>query len=76
MVEPALPAALVRLGRDVHNHIGVGGSQVHGDAGLFAADDAAIKTVHRRGVPVVQNGRHVARDELSARYAKVLAGFT
>jgi len=25
---------------------------------------------------VVQNGRHVARDELSARYAKVLAGLT
>jgi len=24
-------------------------------------------------VPVVQNGRHVARDELGARYRKVLA---
>ena len=40
------------------------------DAWLFAADNAAIKTVYCRGVPVVQNGRHVARDELSARYAR------
>ena len=42
------------------------------DAWLFAADNAAIKTVYCRGVPVVQNGRHVARDVLSQRYAKVL----
>ena len=46
------------------------------DAWLFAADNAAIKTVYCRGVPVVQNGRHVARDELSARYRKVVAGLT
>ncbi len=46
------------------------------DAWLFAADNAAIKTVYCRGVPVVQNGRHVARDELSARYREVLAGLT
>ena len=43
------------------------------DACLFAADNAAIKTVHCGGVPVVQNGRHVAREELSQRYRKVLA---
>ena len=44
------------------------------DAWLFAADNAAIKTVYCRGVPVVQNGRHVARDELSQRYRKALSG--
>ena len=44
------------------------------DAWLFAADNAAIKTVYCRGVPVVQNGRHVARDELGQRYRKALSG--
>jgi formimidoylglutamate deiminase len=43
------------------------------DAWLFAADNAAIKTVYCRGVPVVQNGRHVACEELSQRYRKALA---
>jgi len=43
------------------------------DAWLFAADNAAIKTVYCRGVPVVQNGRHVAREELSQRYRKALS---
>jgi len=43
------------------------------DAWLFAADNAAIKSVYCRGVPVVQNGRHVAREELSQRYRKALA---
>ena len=43
------------------------------DAWLFAADNAAIKSVYCRGVPVVQNGRHFAHDELSRRYHKALA---
>jgi cytosine/adenosine deaminase-related metal-dependent hydrolase len=43
------------------------------DAWLFAADNAAIKTVYCRGVPVVQNGRHIARDDLGQRYAKALS---
>src|SRR5258708_19369636 len=46
------------------------------DAWLFAADNSAIKSVYCRGVPVVQNGRHVARDELSQRYAKALIGLS
>ncbi len=46
------------------------------DAWLFAADNAAIKTVYREGVPVVQDGRHVAREALSQRYRKALAGLT
>jgi formimidoylglutamate deiminase len=44
------------------------------DAWLFAADNTAIKSVYCRGVPVVQNGRHLARDELSQRYHKALIG--
>ena len=44
------------------------------DAWLFAADNAAIKSVYCRGVPVVQNGRHVAREELSQRYRRALSG--
>jgi formimidoylglutamate deiminase len=43
------------------------------DAWLFAADNAAIKSVYCRGVPVVQNGRHVAREELSQCYRKALS---
>jgi formiminoglutamate deiminase len=46
------------------------------DAWLFAADNSAIKTVYCGGVPVVQNGRHVAREELSQRYRKALSGLT
>ena len=59
-----------------HDHPALAGAQDDSllDAWLFAADNAAIKTVYCRGVPVVQNGRHVARDVLSARYRKVLAG--
>lgn len=41
------------------------------DHWLFAADNAAIKTVYRAGLPVVQDGRHIKRDEIVARYAKV-----
>ena len=44
------------------------------DHWIFAADNAAIKSVYRGGVPVVQNGRHVARDELGQRYRKALSG--
>jgi formimidoylglutamate deiminase len=43
------------------------------DAWLFAADNAAIKTVYCGGVPVVQNGRHLAREPLSQRYREALA---
>jgi formimidoylglutamate deiminase len=43
------------------------------DAWLFAADNAAIKTVYCGGLPVVQNGRHLAHEPLSQRYRKVLA---
>jgi formiminoglutamate deiminase len=44
------------------------------DHWLFTADNAAIKTVYRGGIPVVQQGLHRDRDAIVARYAKVLAG--
>jgi formimidoylglutamate deiminase len=46
------------------------------DAWLFAADNAAIKSVYCRGVPVVLNGRHVARDKFDQRYRKALRGLS
>ena len=42
------------------------------DAWLFTADNAAIKTVYRGGIPVVQQGRHRDRDAIVARYRKAL----
>jgi formimidoylglutamate deiminase len=44
------------------------------DAWLFTADNAAIKTVYRGGIPVVQQGRHRDRDAIVARYRKALVG--
>jgi formimidoylglutamate deiminase len=38
------------------------------DHWLFAADNAAIKSVYCGGVPVVQNGRHKDRDGIAMRY--------
>lgn len=43
------------------------------DAFVFASDSAAIKTVYSAGVPVVQDGRHVARDAVAARYRKTVS---
>jgi formimidoylglutamate deiminase len=42
------------------------------DHWLFAADNAAIKSVYCGGVPVVQNGRHKERERISARYRATL----
>lgn len=44
------------------------------DSWLFTADNAAIKTVYRSGIPVVQQGRHRDRDAIVARYRKMLVG--
>lgn len=43
------------------------------DHWIFAADNAAIRSVYRGSVPVVQNGRHKERERVAARYAKVMA---
>ena len=41
------------------------------DAWLFSADNSAVKSVYCGGVPVVQNGRHVARDAIVGRFQRV-----
>ena len=43
------------------------------DHWLFTADNAAIDSVYCAGRPVVQDGRHVKREAIASRYAKVLA---
>ena len=43
------------------------------DHWLFAADNAAIVTVERGGVRLVEHGRHRHRERIEARYHKVLA---
>jgi len=43
------------------------------DGWLFAADNAAIKTVYCRGRIVVRDGRHIDRDAIARRYAKTVA---
>jgi formiminoglutamate deiminase len=43
------------------------------DSWIFSADNSAIRSVYRGGVPVVQNGQHVARDSLVSRYRAALA---
>jgi formiminoglutamate deiminase len=80
----AWPAGRISVGERAdfvvldHHHPALAAAQGDSllDAWLFAADNSAIKTVYRGGVPVVQNGRHVAREELSQRYRKVLAALT
>jgi formiminoglutamate deiminase len=41
------------------------------DAWLFSADNSAIRSVYCGGVPVVQNGRHIARDAIVNRFQRV-----
>lgn len=42
------------------------------DSWVFVAGKAAIRDVYARGRPVVRDGRHVARDAISARYRACL----
>ncbi len=43
------------------------------DHWLFTADNGAIKTVYRGGIPVVQQGRHRDREAITGRYRKALS---
>ena len=43
------------------------------DSYVFVTGKAAIDTVLVAGSPVVRNGRHVERDAIRARYARVMA---
>ena len=42
------------------------------DSWIFAADNGAIRSVYRGGVPVVQQGRHRHRERIAARYDATL----
>ncbi len=42
------------------------------DSWIFAADNNAIHSVYRSGVPIVQQGRHKDRERITARYDAVL----
>jgi cytosine/adenosine deaminase-related metal-dependent hydrolase len=43
------------------------------DHWLFAADNAAIRSVERGGVRLVEQGRHRHRERLAGRYRKTLS---
>lgn len=43
------------------------------DSWVFSDDNAAIKSVYCGGLPVVQNGRHKARDRLAERFRNSVA---
>jgi formiminoglutamate deiminase len=43
------------------------------DAFVFASDNRAVRTVYSGGVPVVREGRHVAREAIVARYGKAVS---
>jgi formiminoglutamate deiminase len=42
------------------------------DSWIFTADNSAVRSVYRRGVPLVQQGRHKDRDAIAVRYRTVL----
>jgi formimidoylglutamate deiminase len=67
-IAPGMRADFVVLQEDLHR------DDAALDHWLFTADNAAIKTVYRGGIPVVQQGRHRDRDAIVARYRKTLAG--
>jgi cytosine/adenosine deaminase-related metal-dependent hydrolase len=46
------------------------------DAWIFAARGGAVDTVWRRGVRVVEAGRHVRADAIGDRYRRTLAGLS
>jgi formiminoglutamate deiminase len=70
-ISPGRRADFVVLNRE-HSALFAAQGDALIDAWLFAADNAAIKTVYCQGVPVVRDGRHVAREELLRRYRKAL----
>jgi hypothetical protein len=40
---------------------------------VVASDNRAVRTVYSGGVPVVREGRHVAREAIVARYGKAVS---
>lgn len=71
-ITPGSRADFVVLDRD-HPALAAAQDDTILDAWLFAADNAAIRTVSWAGLPMVRDGRHVARERLGQRYRKALA---
>lgn len=68
------PADMISLDADHPSLVSRDGQAII-DSFVFAAGKSAIDTVWRRGKPVVQGGRHVAREAVSRRYRDTLTAF-
>lgn len=66
------PADMISLDADHPSLVSRDGQAII-DSFVFAAGKSAIDTVWRRGKPLVQGGRHVAREAVSRRYRETLA---
>lgn len=64
-------ADIVELDRDHVSLAGRSGDALL-DGWIFAANRSAVSTVWSRGVRVVADGQHIARDVISARYRAVI----
>lgn len=71
-IEPGRIADLVALDGDATDLIGKSGDTIL-DAWIFAAGDAATCDLWSAGRHVVREGKHIARDAITARYRKALA---
>ncbi len=74
-LEVGAPADLVALDLDHPSLAGRHGDALL-DAWIFACRDNPVTAVWRRGRQVVENGRHIARDAIVARYRETLARIT
>lgn len=70
-IETGAIADLVALNGDSLALAGLTGDRVL-DAWLFAGDDSLVSDVWAAGRHVVKKGKHVRRDEIAERYAKVV----
>jgi formimidoylglutamate deiminase len=72
-LEPRASADLMTLDLEHPSLSGAGGERV-ANAWIFAVQDGGVEHVWRRGRKVVEQGRHVRRDEIAARRWAVLKG--
>lgn len=71
-ITPGYLADLIALDADDADLIGRSGDQIL-DTWIFARDDRLVRDVWSAGRHVVQNGRHVARETISADYRACLS---
>ena len=71
-IAPGYLADLIALDADDADLIGRSGDQIL-DTWIFARDDRLVRDVWSAGRHVVQNGRHVARETISADYRACLS---